>query len=598
MPDQKNLIVAIVLSLVILLGFQYFYELPHMRAQQAAQQTQEALQALQAPARPAAPGAELPAIPGAPTAPGAPIELDRAAIVDQPGRVHIQSDRVSGSIALEGGRIDDITLVTYRQTTDPNSPPITLLNPIGTPDAYYAESGWVAQDRDIAVPDAKTRWTADRSTLTPQQPVTLSWNNGQGLRFSRQYALDRDFMITVTSRVENSGSRPVALLPFALIARSGTPVTSGYYILHEGPIAVFNDRLHEINYKDVVKAGPTGISDGSTGGWLGITDKYWLVTLIPDQKEEIKARFVHSEPDNRDRYQADYLGAERQVAPGASVVETHRLFAGAKEVKLLTRYRDELGIPKFDDAVDWGWFYFLTKPIFQALDWIYGLVGNFGIAILILTVAIKALFYPLANRSYVMMSKMKALTPEMTKMRERFGDDRQRLNQEMMALYKRQKVNPLSGCLPIVLQIPVFFSLYKTLFVTIEMRHAPFFGWVKDLSAPDPTTILNLFGLIPFTPPEMLSTVSIGAWPILMGITMFLQQRLNPQPADPVQAKVFMFMPLIFTFMLAHFAVGLVIYWSWNNLLSMAQQWVIMRRTMKLKPAVRKENEPGTGRAG
>jgi YidC/Oxa1 family membrane protein insertase len=590
MPDQKNLIVAIVLSLVILLGFQYFYELPRMRAQQAAQQAQEALQAMQtpAPARPAAPGAELPPIPGAPAAAGAPTELDRAAIVDQPNRVHIQSERVSGSIALDGGRIDDITLVTYRQTTDPNSPPITLLNPLGTPDAYYAESGWVAQDREVAVPNDKTHWTADRSTLTPQQPVTLSWDNGQGLRFSRQYALDHDFMITVTSRVENTGSRPVGLLPYALIARSGTPPTSGYYILHEGPIAVFNDVLHEVNYKDVVKAGTAGITDSSTGGWLGITDKYWLVSLIPDQKEEIKARYVHSEPDNRDRYQADYLGAERQVAPGASIVETHRLFAGAKEVKLLARYRDELGIPRFDDAVDWGYFWFLTKRIFQALDWIYGLVGNFGVAILILTVAIKALFFPLANRSYVMMSKMKALTPEMNKMRERYGDDRQRLNQEMMALYKRQKVNPLSGCLPIVLQIPVFFSLYKTLFVTIEMRHAPFFGWVKDLSAPDPTTILNLFGLIPFTPPEMLSTVSIGAWPILMGITMFLQQRLNPQPADPVQAKVFMFMPLIFTFMLAHFAVGLVIYWSWNNLLSMAQQWVIMRRTAKLKPVAEK----------
>jgi YidC/Oxa1 family membrane protein insertase len=458
----------------------------------------------------------------------------------------------------------------------------------------------VPQDRTLAVPDNKTRWTADRTTLTPEQPVTLSWDNGHGLRFSRQYALDRDFMFTVTSRVENTGAQPVTLLPYALIARSGTPPTSGYYILHEGPIAVLNDRLKEIDYKDVVKAGATGVSDSSTGGWLGITDKYWLVSLIPDQKEAIKARFVHSEPDKRDRYQADYLGAEREVAPGSSTTETYRLFAGAKEVKLLARYRDELGILKFDDAVDWGWFYFLTKPIFQALDWIYGMVGNFGIAILILTVAIKALFFPLANRSYVMMSKMKALTPEMTKMRERFGEDKQRLNQEMMALYKRQKVNPLSGCLPIVLQIPVFFSLYKTLFVTIEMRHAPFYGWIHDLSAPDPTTVLNLFGLIPFTPPAILDPISLGAWPIIMGITMFLQQRLNPQPADPVQAKVFMFMPIIFTFMLGRFAVGLVIYWSWNNLLSMAQQWLIMQRTNKKKIDVvpRKESDAGAARSG
>jgi len=584
MLEQKNLIVAIVLSLAILLGFQYFYELPRMRAQQAAQQGQQALQT-PAPERGAAPNASAPAIPGAPVTPGAAAELDRAAVVAQPDRVQIRSSRVGGSIALEGGRIDDITLMTYRETVDPGSPHVTLLNPPGTPDAYYAQAGWLAQD-GAAMPTDKTRWTADHKTLTPEQPVTLSWDNGQGLRFSRRYALDRDFMITVTSRVENTGSQTVTVSPYALIARSGTPKTEGYYISHEGPIAVFNDRLREIDYKDVVKAGKAGITETSTGGWLGITDKYWLVTLIPDQKEEISARFVH--PEDRDLYQVDYRGAAQPVAPGASVEETHRLFAGAKEVKLLGRYKEQLGIPKFDDAVDWGWFYFLTKPIFQALDFIYGMVGNFGIAILILTVIIKALFFPLANRSYVMMSRMKALTPEMTKMRERFGDDRQKLNQEMMALYKRHQVNPLSGCLPIALQIPVFFSLYKTLFVTIEMRQAPFYGWVHDLSAPDPTTVLNLFGLLPFHPPAMLDPISIGAWPLIMGVTMFLQQKLNPQPADPIQAKVFMFMPLIFTFMLAHFAVGLVIYWSWNNLLSMAQQWVIMRRAAAAMPATAK----------
>jgi YidC/Oxa1 family membrane protein insertase len=478
-----------------------------------------------------------------------------------------------------------VTLSTYRQTTNPDSPPIVLLEPFGTPNAYYAESGWVAEDPAVAVPDGKTKWTADRGQLTPEQPVTLTWDNGQGLRFIRQYAVDRDFMITVTNKVENGSGKAVNLLPYGMIARSGTPETSGMYILHEGPIAVLNDRLKEVDYKDVTKAKDGTISDSSTGGWMGITDKYWLVSLIPDQKESLKARFVHSLPDNRDRFQVDYLGASRAIAPNDSVSVTQRVFAGAKEVKLLERYRDELAIPKFDDAVDWGYFFFLTKPIFLALDWIYQRVGNFGVAILVLTVVIKGLFFPLANRSYVMMSRMKMLTPEMTKMRERFGEDRQRMNQEMMALYKKHQVNPLSGCLPIVLQIPVFFSLYKVLFVTIEMRHAPFFGWVKDLSAPDPTTILNLFGMIPWTPLEILAPVSIGAWPIIMGITMFLQQKLNPQPADPVQAKVFMFMPIIFTFMLAHFAVGLVIYWSWNNLLSMAQQYVIMRRVAKLKPA-------------
>ncbi|MBI3513113.1 MAG: membrane protein insertase YidC [Proteobacteria bacterium] len=590
MPDQKNLVVAIVLSLVILLGFQYFYELPRMRAQQDAQQVQQAAQqaqqALQAP-RPGATGAGVPTIPGAAVEPAAPAKADRAAIVAQSPRVRIQSARVTGSIALEGGRIDDVTLATYRRTTDPQSPPITLLNPAGTfnaagtPEGYYVESGWVPEDRETAVPDDKTRWTADRTTLTPEQPVTLTWDNGQGLRFTRQYALDRDFMFTVTSRVDNATGRPVTLLPFALIARNGTPVTEGFYILHEGPIAVLNDVLREVDYSKVEKAKDGTIAESSTGGWIGITDKYWLVSLIPDSKEEIKTRFVHTKPENHDRYQADYLGAARQVAAGGTTTTTHRVFAGAKEVQLLGRYRDELGIAKFDDAVDWGWFHFLTKPIFQALDWIYGRVGNFGIAILILTVVVKALFFPLANRSYVMMSRMKALTPEMTAMRERFGDDRQRLNQEMMALYKKHQVNPVSGCFPVVLQIPVFFSLYKVLFVTIEMRHAPFYGWIHDLSAHDPTTVLNLFGLIPFTAPHILDPISIGAWPIIMGITMFLQQKLNPQPADPVQAKVFMFMPIIFTFMLGQFAVGLVIYWSWNNLLSMAQQWVIMKRTAR-----------------
>jgi len=583
MPDQKNLVIAIVLSLVILLGFQYLYELPHMRAQKAAEEAQQTQLAQQAPstAKPVPPGASVPAPAAAPGAAAqTPAALDRDAILKGQARVRIDSPRVTGSIALEGARIDDITLATYHETTDPKSPPITLLNPAGSADAYYAETGWVPEDHAVPVPTAETRWTADHDTLTPDQPVTLSWDNGQGLRFERRYEIDRDFMITVTSRVTNTSAQPVSLMPYGLILRAGTPPTSGYYILHEGPVAVFNDRLDEPNYKDIVKAGT--ISETSTGGWLGITDKYWLVSLIPDQKETFAAHFVHSVPDGRDRFQADYLGSAQQVAPGGSTTSTLHLFAGAKEVKLLTRYRDVLGIPKFDDAVDWGWFFFITKPIFEALDWIYKQVGNFGIAIMILTVMVKALFFPLANRSYVMMSRMKALTPEMTAMRERFGDDKQRLNQEMMALYKKHQVNPLSGCFPIVLQIPVFFSLYKTLFVTIEMRHAPFFGWVHDLSAPDPTSILTLFGLVPWTPPAMLDPISLGAWPIFMGFTMFLQQRLNPQPADPVQAKVFMFMPIIFTFMLAHFAVGLVIYWSWNNLLSMAQQWVIMRRTRRL----------------
>jgi YidC/Oxa1 family membrane protein insertase len=466
-----------------------------------------------------------------------------------------------------------VTLRTYRETVDPASPMIALLHPSGGRDAYYGEFGWVAGEPATKVPDATTRWTASGDVLSPGKPVTLTWDNGQGLRFVRQYGLDADFMITVDQRVDNTGSAPASLFPYALVSRSGTPQTMGFFILHEGMIGVLNGRLRELNYKDlkdeVSKPEPT------TGGWLGITDKYWLVALVPDQKEEVKTRFNHSLRDQVDRYQVDYLGASRTVAPGASATAQHRIFVGAKEVNLLDRYRDTLGIDRFDFAVDWGWFFFLTKPIFLALDYIYKVVGNFGIAILLLTVVIKGLFFPLANRSYTMMSKMKKLGPELTKLRERFGDDRQKMNQEMMAIYKKEKVNPLSGCLPIVLQIPVFFSLYKVLFVTIEMRHQPFFGWIHDLSAQDPTTIANLFGLIPWNPPHFLM---LGAWPLIMGVTMFLQQRLNPQPADPVQAKVFMFMPIIFTVMLANFPAGLVIYWAWNNLLSMAQQWVIMRR--------------------
>jgi YidC/Oxa1 family membrane protein insertase len=367
----------------------------------------------------------------------------------------------------------------------------------------------------------------------------------------------------------------VALLPYALVQRHGTPHTAGYYILHEGPVGVFDEKLKEPSYGDL--QGGKSIELPTTGGWLGITDKYWLTALVPDQKELVKGRFSHTLRDKTDIYQADFLGDQREVAPGAAVESSARFFAGAKEVKLLESYEDA-GITRFADAVDWGWFFFLTKPIFHLLEFFYRLIGNFGLGILLLTVIIKALFFPLANKSYAAMAKMKTLQPQMQELREKFGDDKARLNQEMMALYKRVGANPLAGCLPIVIQIPVFFSLYKVLFVTIEMRHAPFYGWIHDLSAPDPTTFVNLFGLLPFDPPAALAFLHIGAWPMIMGVTMWLQQKLNPQPPDPVQAKMFMLLPFVFTYMLSQFAAGLVIYWAWNNLLSIAQQWVIMRK--------------------
>ncbi len=380
-------------------------------------------------------------------------------------------------------------------------------------------------------------------------------------------------MVTVTQKVINTGETPTALFPYGLIARSGTPDTLGFYILHEGPLGVFDGTLREYDYDDVQETRKIEVT--SNGGWIGITDKYWLAALVPDQAENFTYRFVHSIENKDDRYQVDYIGQSSSLAAGASIEITNRLFAGAKEVKLLDAYSEKFGIQNFDLAVDFGWFYFLTKPFFYAISWLNSYLGNFGLAILAFTVLVKAVFYPLANKSYRSMAKMRDLTPKLMTLREQYGDDKMRLNQEMMAIYKKEKVNPASGCLPILLQIPVFFALYKVLFVNIEMRHAPFYGWIKDLSVADPTSIFNAFGLIPWTPPDFLM---IGIWPILMGLTMWLQQRLNPQPTDPVQAKVFMFLPLFFTFLLGTFPAGLVIYWTWNNLLSIAQQRLIMYR--------------------
>jgi YidC/Oxa1 family membrane protein insertase len=570
MENQRNLILAIALSVAILIGFQYFFEHPKVPAPQPSPVTEQSQPAT--PGAPAQTGAPPQAGAPAATAAAAPSETREQAIAEAP-RVKIDTPRLHGSISLVGGRIDDLTLANYRETVDPNSPEIVLLAPPKSPHPYFVETGWVPAERSVKTPDSETRWTASGgTTLTPSSPVTLTWDNGADLKFTRTISVDDNYLFTVKQTVQNTGSAPVTLFPYGLITRVGTPETSGYYILHEGLLGVLGGTLKEIKYHDLHDAKPEKFD--SVGGWLGITDKYWLTTLVPDQNEAIKATFTHAAQNKVDRYQVDFLGPERVVQPGATAESTSRVFAGAKEVKTIDHYRDEYGIAKFDLAVDWGWFWFLTKPIFQALDFFNHLLGNFGLAILLLTVIVKLLFFPLANKSYHAMSKMKKLQPKMLELREKYGEDKARLNQEMMALYKKEGANPLAGCLPIVIQIPVFFSLYKVLFVTIEMRHAPFFGWIRDLSAPDPTTIFNLFGLIPWTPPHVLM---IGAWPLIMGLTMFLQQKLNPQPADPVQAKMFMFLPIIFTYMLAAFPAGLVIYWAWNNTLSVAQQWVIMR---------------------
>jgi YidC/Oxa1 family membrane protein insertase len=574
MMDQKNLLVAIVLSVAILFGFQYFYAkfAPPPPAPTAAQ-TQPANPSPNAAAP--SPAAEAPASGTAPAgaASAALTESREQAIADQP-RVKIDTPRLHGSVALTGARIDDLTLATYHETVDPKSPEVVLLWPTGTQDPYFAEFGWVGPaGGNVKLPAADTKWTASGGPLSPGHPLTLTWDNGAGLTFTRTISIDEAYMFTVDDSVKNTGSAPVTLTPYALISRTGTPVVAGYYILHEGLIGDLDGTLREVKYSALTPGKPDDFS--STGGWLGFTDKYWLTALIPPQKDAVKAQFRHTvDADKIDRYQTDYVGVAQDVPAGGTASTSTRFFAGAKEVNLLDAYAAS-GIPRFDRAIDFGWFYFLTKPIFLVLQFFYGILGNFGLAILALTFLIKLAFFPLANKSYAAMSKMKLLQPEIAKIRERFPDDKAKQQQEIMVLYKKVGANPLAGCLPMVIQIPVFFSLYKVLFVTIEMRHAPFYGWIHDLSAVDPTSFANLFGLLPFTPPHVLM---IGAWPLIMGVTMFLQQKLNPQPVDPVQARMFMFLPIVFTYMLSSFPAGLVIYWSWNNLLSIAQQWAIMHK--------------------
>lgn len=572
MTDQKNLILTIVISIAILFGFHYFYERPRQLAAQAEAQRQQALQAEQVPTM--TPGAT----PGIGADANAPAVRDRAAVVAETARVTIATPSLHGSINLRGGRVDDLTLAKYRTTPAKDSPEVVLLAPVGTEHPYYAEFGWVAANAGdgLALPKADTVWTASANTLTPDSPVTLTWDNGAGLVFERTFAVDADYMFTVTQRVRNQTGAPVALSPYGFVQRRGTPKTEGTYVLHEGPLAIVNGTLKEYKYKDLHEE-PANLT--STGGWIGITDKYWLVGLIPDQSLTTDMRVLHQK-NSTDIYQVDYKAPAVTVAPGETTETTNRLFAGAKIVDMLNSYNEKLGIDSLDYAIDWGWFYFLTKPFFFGLDWLGSTIGNFGIAILVFTVFLRLAFFPIANKQYAAFAKMKKLQPKMEELKKKHGENREALSMEMMKLYKEEKANPLAGCLPILLQIPVFFALYKVLYVTIEMRHAPFYGWIHDLSAADPTTLFNLFGLIPWDPPSFLH---IGVWPLLMGVTMWLQQKLNPSNPDPVQQKMFMLLPFIFTYMMASFPAGLVIYWTWSNLLSIAQQWVIMRR-MGVKP--------------
>jgi len=591
MSDNRNTILAVILSGLVLIAWQYWYNIPQMEKQRAAQQAQQQT----GPAAPGTtpgttpPAATTPAAPaqkadGAPTTPAAttaPAQSRESAIAASP-RVKIDTPNVSGSISLTGARIDDVALVKYRETVDPKSPAIVLFSPSGTKEPFYAEFGFVpAAGSTIRMPDRDTVWKQDgANALTPSTPVTLSWSNGQGLTFKRTISIDDKYLFTVKDEVSNVGDSPVTLYPFGLISRHGTPPVSGYYILHEGLIGVLGEQgLQEYGYKKMDDAKVVEFK--VTNAWLGITDKYWAATLLPSPKASLQARYSSNLVGSLRTYQTDYLLDPMTVAIGGTASTTTSLFAGAKESATVDAYDKQLQLNKFDRLIDWGWFYFITKPMFWLIDWFFHIVGNFGVAILLVTVLVKAVFFPLANKSYASMAKMKAVQPQLLALKEKYPDDKMKQQQEMMEIYKKEKINPVAGCLPILIQVPVFFSLYKVLFVTIEMRHAPFFGWIKDLSAPDPTNLFNLFGLLPFDPthvPVFGTYLVLGAWPIIMGITMWFQMKLNPTPPDPTQKMIFDWMPLIFTFMLASFPAGLVIYWAWNNLLSVLQQSYIMQK--------------------
>ncbi len=594
MTDNRNTILAVILSGLVLLGWQYFFNIPQMEKQRAAQLAQgQMTKPAQDAANTAAPqtgAAPSPNAPAANQASSAATVSRDTAIASTP-RVKIETPRLAGSISLKGARIDDLSLVQFRDTVDPTSPAIVLYSPSGTASPYYAEFGWVAgSGSTLKVPDQNTIWQQEGTGgLTPSSPVTLKYDNGDGLIFHRTISIDDRYLFTIKDEVSNVGSAPVTLYPFALISRHGTPQVAGYYILHEGLIGYLGDQgLQEYAYKKIDDA--KAVSFKVTDGWLGITDKYWASALLPDTRAQLQARFSSNLDGAVRSYQTDYLEDPQTIAIGGTGSANARLFAGAKEASVvginfpiggLGGYNRQLELNHFDLLIDWGWFYFITKPMFLALDFFYHLFGNFGISILLVTVLVKLLFFPLANKSYASMAKMKSVQPQLAALKERYPDDKMKQQQEMMEIYKKEKINPIAGCLPVALQIPVFFSLYKVLFVTIEMRHAPFYGWIKDLSAADPTNLFNLFGLLHFDPTQLPlfgHYLALGVWPIIMGITMWFQFKLNPTPPDPTQQMIFGWMPLIFTFMLAGFPAGLVIYWAWNNLLSVVQQSFIMHR--------------------
>ena len=580
MQNNRNYFVAIALSVLIVIAWQFLYMNPRIDAQRQAELARKAQQTEQQAANPAATpatpvagdaSAPAPALPGQTQAAAAATREE--ALAKSP-RIAIETGALTGSINLAGARLDDLKLKGYRETVDPESPIITLFSPADTKAGYFAEVGFIEGEGSGQVPGPTTLWTAPAGAkLTTETPVTLTYTNDKGVVFTRTISIDDRYMFTITDKVDNKTAGAVALSGYGRVTRYNKPVEPSVYVLHEGFIGVLGDLgLTETKYDKVTDAPVT--PGKATTGWLGITDKYWSAALIPPQQTPYETRFSHF-TDGQPRYQADYRDDPVSIAAGQSVEIKNLVFAGAKEVQVIDHYQDEYQIPRFDRMIDWGWFYFLTKPMFKLMDFLYQYIGNFGVAILATTIIVKALFFPIASKQYASMANMKKVQPKMEALKAQYGDDKVAYQKALMELYKTEKINPVAGCWPVLLQIPVFFSLYKVIYITIEMRHAPFFGWIHDLSAPDPTTFLNLFGLLPFEAPHFLH---LGIWPIIMGITMFLQMRMNPTPPDPAQAMIFTWMPLIFTFMLATFPAGLVIYWAWNNTLSILQQAIIMKR--------------------
>ncbi|MAR79547.1 MAG: membrane protein insertase YidC [Rhodospirillaceae bacterium] len=624
MLENKNLLIAIVLSIAILLGFQLIYGVPTVENSDSVN-NQTSIQSNNNISENNLDPKVSNDISSSDNQEVKNIYHDRKKIITETKRIQIQSDKLIGSIQLQGAMFDDLTLINYGENINKESDRVILLSPKNSLNPYYANFGWIQQNKKdcitnsseiecekfdfVELPNKKTTWKTNSKTLSPLNPVTLEWKNSQGTIFQKIIEIDNQYMFKVTDKVINTGNKKLKLYPYGQIIRDGAPETQGFFILHEGPIGVFDGILEQPDYEDVVEANeensPIEFNPSEKGGWIGITDKYWLAAMVPDNSKTSEYKYIHkkssrpclSEKSNLINitpttqkgpcgiFVIQHLTEPIIADPGSDIKIENHFFAGAKVVKYLDQYSKDLDIPMFDRAVDFGYLFFLTKPIFLALRFASEVFGNYGIAILIVTLFIKLIFFPIANKSYKSMGKMRLIAPEIKKIRERYKDNRQKQQQEMMALYKKEGANPISGCLPLLIQIPVFFAIYKVLFVTIEMRHAPFFGWIQDLSAPDPLNLFTLFGVIPWTPPSFIPI--IGIWPLLMGISMWLQMRLNPQPMDPIQARIFMIMPFFFTFLLAAFPAGLVIYWTWNNILSIAQQWVIMRRTGVKNPVAK-----------